>query len=109
MNFKDHVAQDNMSVFFNPDEFGKIHSIDGKDILVVIDADTFKERSVSGGGMYPTHSGIMMSEFTIYVKTVDIEKPCIGQYMNLDGDEYMVTDVVEAAGIYQITLGSNQA
>lgn len=106
-NFKDFV-QDDLTVFFNPDEFGEIHNIDGNDVLVVIDADTLREKVVNGASMYPTHSGVMLSEFMMFVKVDDIQKPDVGQYITVDGDEYMVTDVTEAAGVYQITLGANQ-
>ncbi|MED4572841.1 hypothetical protein P9302_25855 [Brevibacillus agri] len=106
-NFKDLVAED-LAVFINLDEFGEIHNIDGKDITVVIDADTLKEKSINGASAYATHSGIMLSEFILYVKCEDMdEKPWIGQRMALDGADYLVTDVAENAGIFQITLGAN--
>ncbi|UED76093.1 hypothetical protein [Brevibacillus sp. DP1.3A] len=109
LNFKELVAQD-IAVFMNPDEFGDMHNIEGKNITVVIDADTLKEKSMNGASAYATHSGVMLSEFTMYVKCEDLdEKPWIGQRMTLDGELYLVTDVAETAGIYQITLGANIA
>lgn len=107
--FKDYVQSDVSSVFFNQQEFADTHNIDGKDIPVVIDADTSKEENVNGGSMYATHSGVMLSEFAIFVRTADIEKPVISQHIFLDNARYIVTDVQETAGVYQITLGANIA
>lgn len=105
-NFKDFV-QDDLVVFFNPNEFGEVHNVDGKDMLVVIDSDTLKEKTANGAGMYATHTGVMMSEFAMFVKVEDIEEPVIGQHIRLDGDVYLVTDVAASSGVYQVTLGAN--
>lgn len=105
-NFKDFV-QDDLVVFFNPNEFGEVHNVDGKDMLVVIDSDTLREKSMNGASMYATHSGVMMHEFSMFVKVEDIEEPVIGQPIRLDGNVYLVTDVAASTGVYQITLGAN--
>ncbi|MBJ6362103.1 hypothetical protein ACFOQM_12455 [Paenibacillus sp. GCM10012307] len=117
MSFKDWIAQDNLRVFINPDEFGEPKMIDGVELSVVIDNDLINERnSLSAYGMNNvTAEGVYLSTITFFVRQSDLGYvPKEGermQYGDVDkkGYSYMIAKVSGADGILEITLEGNQS
>lgn len=102
--FKDCIKTD-LDTFINYDEFADIHDIDGKKIKCIFDEDIFKERNISSETRH--FEGVFKNVFSIFIKTEDIEKPSISQHMYVDNYLYLVTNVSESDGMYEIELTRN--
>lgn len=105
--FKSEVAKDIKRVFLNTLEFAGTHNINGALIPAVIDADVLKER------MNPTSSqyvdGVFYAQSLVFVSMEDMPiKPVINELFELDGDMYLVIDVVENIGMLEITIQANR-
>jgi hypothetical protein len=102
MSFKDDLEADLTSVFFDTDEFGEEHSINGTQMLIVPDDDLLKERQ----SKLNQPEGIYTSTLCFHVQaSVFGDKPVPEMDLIYDGDPYTITDVQEDAGEYIITLG----
>lgn len=106
MNFKDQLKKD-LDIFINPTEFADIHVLDGKQVSVVVDSESFNEFSGTVE-MENAMQGIYQSAITIHVKTADYEKPEVGYRLELDGQYYYVTGVSESFGLLSINLMSHE-
>lgn len=100
--FKDMVKADRIEVFLNIDEFGEIHTVEGKPIQIVIDNDELKERQ-SGQDI-----AIAESSTLFYARTEDLprRRPA-GESMNIDGRECLIDDWQEDMGMSTIVLRQN--
>lgn len=95
---KDYFASD-MKTFFNAGEFGDMHNIDGKDMLIVMDNDMLKSNKIKAA------SGTYLGDVLFSVQKSDLKvTPAIEQRMKLDGELYKVNDVTEDNEMYKITL-----
>lgn len=105
--FKDYLDAD-LNIFFNEDEFGAYHNVDGENILVVIDNDLLEEWKASNNYNDPT--GIYKADLLFYVKkNVFGAKPAIGQNMWFDGKLYQVSDVKDEKKTYIISLAAHRS
>lgn len=102
--FKDLIHED-LNVFFNFNEFGEMHELDGTPTLIVLDDEGSKELSGTIE-MENTMRGIFQETLTIYVKSADYEKPDVGYRLNLDGKDYYVTSASKSSGLLRIDLVS---
>ena len=101
--FKDLLEQD-YSAVFNSDEFGEMHSIDDKDIAIVIDNDLLKERKIKSA------EGTYIGDLLFFVKKSDFgDQPAIGQVIKFDTKPMRVSDFQEDMGVYTITLEANMS
>lgn len=103
-NLKDVIKND-IAVFLNLDEFAENRAIDGETIKCILDEDAYKERNIKSETRH--FEGVYKSKCALFVRDNDIEKPSIGESMNIDGFLYLVTDVLETEGIYEIGLTRN--
>lgn len=101
MSFKEVVAADRQSVFLNTDFFGETHSIDGKEVDIVIDNDELKRRQ---GGQ---ELAIEESATLFYCKTEAVKRRKPSQTLNLDGRIYTVDDWQDDMGISTVVLREN--
>ncbi|MBM7592259.1 hypothetical protein [Brevibacillus fulvus] len=107
MNFKDYVAQDTRLVFFNPDEFGEIHHVGGRDICIVIDHEELTRRKANTTN---PDDGIHDAEILFYAKREDFAgRPAIDGFLTMDGKQYRVTSVQEDAFSYTIALAATRS
>ena len=106
-SFKDQIAADIFGTFLNAQEFADIHTINGKEMTVVLDDNELLERDKSRLG---THvDGLYKSRRLIYVAREEFgPRPAIGAMMSLDGRQYKVTDCTEEAGVLAIELGATR-
>lgn len=101
-SFKEYLSSD-MAVFINENEFGEIHSIDGKSVNIIIDDDKLAERQ-SGA-----FDGISLGTILYYVKTDVFEKPpIVGASQKFDGKFMIITSVISTDGMYEIMLSQNR-
>lgn len=101
--FKDLVTKD-LDIFFNPDEFGEVHKLDGQEMIVVITTDSHGSASlVSDKDL--SQSGIHGADFYLYVKKKDCPiKFSAGKILNLDGKETQILKVAEETEVLILTL-----
>lgn len=100
--FKDMVQADR-SIFLNIDEFGELHKVESKDITVVIDDNTLRERQ--GGA----EAGVAESSLLLFAYVEDLPaRRASGESINVDGREYIVDDWSEDMGVAQLALGQNR-
>lgn len=102
MTFKE-VAEEDMSVFFNLDEFAVTHNIDGSDVPIVIDEDRLEELKANKD----THiEGIYKAKLLFYVKKSDFGgKPAINAIIEIDEKSYRVINSSETDNVITIILG----
>ena len=99
--FKDYLQQD-LETFFNPDEFGEIHRINGRELTIVVDNERLMERTKK------EFDGISIGELLYFVKASDYgERPTIGKAQKFDKRQMYVADVKDSDGIYEIILSQN--
>lgn len=102
--FKDILFQDIKRTFLNPDEFGEVHTIDGKRMVVSIDGMEALEREKKQSE-HGRIDGVFKQEIVLYVARSDFgQLPAIGRAMTVDKGSYRVKDAVDESGIFSITL-----
>lgn len=102
MGFKDMVERDIKGVFIDFDFFGEKHIVEGREIVIVIDSDTLKEKQ---GGQ---DLAVAESASLFYAHTEDLppRRPA-GQSINIDGRECLIDDWSEDMGMATIALREN--
>lgn len=101
MKAKDWFAQD-MGAFFCPDEFAEPHTIDGMQLLVVVDNDRLRYRSKV------EYDGVVAGDILFYVSAAGlVPQPRPGDRMKFDGVPCTVFDVREDTGMLEIILQRN--
>lgn len=96
---KDFINQD-LSAFFNSNEFSETHNINGKDVSIVKDHELLKEREVKCA------EGTYLGDLLFHIKAEDFgEEPAIGAVIIYDNEPMKITDFEENMGVYTITLG----
>lgn len=103
-SFKNAIKKDVLSVFINIDEFADVHSVNGEDVLCIIDKD------VTAGldGREINFEGVFVNTLTIYVSSAEIaSRPVEGQILDLDGETYIVRNVSDEDGILVIIAEVN--
>lgn len=110
--FKDFVAEDIDDVFFNMSEFADMHTVDGKEALIVLhesdvrehEADSETKRTNRDAGIYVAHT-------LMYIKVSDYgNKPKSGKQLILDGEDikrrraFIIRTCDEQMGVYKMTM-----
>lgn len=110
MTFKEQIAKDNQNVFLNLDEFGELHLVNGKKMLVLVDTLEQIDREKRYQFKHSLYAdGVYLKELLIYVKDSDFGKlPKIGSKVEFDRSTYTVSDAIDEDGIYSISLEANK-
>ena len=104
--FKECLEQD-LDTFINMDEFAEEHDLNGTMTLCVVqsptDRDIFlQQRDLQG------FDGIYGKQVIVHVKKSDLpELPPEQQVFRLDGETYMVSEVIDEVGMVTIVLHGN--
>ncbi|KJF27911.1 hypothetical protein [Clostridium aceticum] len=108
-NFKDFLSSDLDNVFFNEDEFAETHTVDGKEMKVIVDNDALTERKLSSRTSKPS-DGVYVGDILFHVMAKVYEgRPAIGKILKFDGKLYRISDFQEEEGMYTITIVRNKA
>ena len=100
--FKEQLAKDAQAVFFNPNELGELHTIEGRQMVIVIDNDELRERQANSTN---PDDGIHDAEILFYVKREDFQqRPAVDSWLSLDGKPYRVASALEDVVSYTIAL-----
>lgn len=101
--FQDCVAFDLRHTFLNADEHGEVHTIDGREMTIVLDEDALLERDAARGGVHM--DGLYKTRRLFYVAKADYGgRPPSGKALNLDGRPYRVLEATETAGMLSIEI-----
>ena len=103
MSFKEQIQKDLDNVFFNLDEFGELHRIEGVEIAVVIDSDQLNKRKKG------QILGLIEADMLIMGRAVDFPdylEP--GRLLNVDGRELIVANSGEDMGLVEVALRQNR-
>lgn len=101
MNFKDIIAQD-QNIFINNNEFAEGHTIDNRQLSIVIDNDRLMHRSKI------EYEGVIVGDILYFVT-----KEAFGanikpdQVQTFDGIPCIVFDVRLDMGMYEVILKKN--
>ena len=102
MSLKDEILSDIDNVFFDLDEFGELHTIDGKSFVCMIDDDALKIRSGS--------NDLSVSESTLLLFAKESDLPTrkvAGDDIIIDGRIYIVDDWKINLGVVEVALHQN--
>lgn len=104
-SFKDCISADINNVFLNSLEFADKHTVNGREMTVLVDENELQERDkfkLLGANQSGTYRATRM----IYVEKSEFGlRPALGATLNLDGREYRVaSNTTEEAGILAIAL-----
>ena len=106
MSFKDTIKNDIKNVFLNLSEFADMHTLNGKEIQLVIDDDMLDGEvnvKMHGSTQY-TSSGLYSGGIAIYVSRDDFGKPKPNSLLELDGKRYIVISSSEQDGMLKIVI-----
>jgi hypothetical protein len=102
MSFKDFLQSDIQNVFFNPDEFGEKHKIDGAEVICIVDSDSLSSQSA--------HEGVFLATVMLFVEKRLLDKKyAIGGRLNLDGQLYYISNLANNTGMLEFTLEANES
>lgn len=100
--FKDAVARDSAAVFLNPDFFGEVFRVEGKEIHIVLDADKLQERQ-NGQDLAVAESATLF-----YARMEDLPpRRAPGQCLNVNGRECIVDAWSQDMGMATVVLREN--
>lgn len=103
MSFKDAVQADIDRVFLNLNEFADTHTVDGRQVSVVVNDD--KQAKIKNGFLL----GLIEADLIIYGKTTDFPKQKgIGKVVDYDGRTMVVAGWSTACGMTEIALNQNK-
>ena len=103
--FKRCVGYDVTNVFLNLDEFADWHDIDGVKLRCIVDKDMTE--TYSNASADPIE-GVFHNTVTLYVRSMDIERPVEGELLRLDGSLHLVESVSDEMGVYVIIATENR-
>lgn len=107
MSFKELLRQDVKTVFLNPAEFGEEHTVNGKQMQIIIDDNELTEREKR---IKSNMDGIYKKQTLIYVSALDYGPlPGIGKPVKIDGVTFIVTDSINEGGVYSLHLEANKS
>ncbi len=105
--FKELLEQDVKNVFLNLEEFGEVHTVNEKEMVIIIDNNEQIEREKRTN---QRTDGIYKNQKLIYVATSDFGPlPKQGARLVLDKKNYTVMDAISEDGIYSITVEAGRA
>lgn len=102
MALKDQIQSDT-DIFFNPDEFGELHDIDGRQLLIVVDNDRLSKRTQR------EYDEIYVGDLLYFVKATDYgSRPKPNSVQLFDKRPYEIFDIRENMGMYEIILKGSE-
>ena len=110
--FLEQVAHDldNGAVWFNPEEFGRFHDIDGSRILSVFAGDSRTQKLDIRLGSSENPEGVYKSRGVLFIRAQEIEDVNANQPMRLDGRLYTVVEArLLQDQVWRIVLEANES
>jgi hypothetical protein len=107
--FRDQVARDfdDGVVWFNVEEFGQFHDINGKPLLVIFVGDNRSQAITYQTKENP--EGVVKSRGILFVRAYEIEGISADQPLRVDGRLYIVTEArILQDRVWRIVLEANE-
>lgn len=109
MNFKEAAMKD-LTTFLNLNEFADNHTlivrgVEYADVPCSVDKNEIAD-STQRVGAYD-REGIFIIKVKLFVKSADIQKPVEDEQLYIDGEMFIVTNVIDNMGILEIDLERN--
>lgn len=103
MNFKDLMDED-LDLFFDPEEIGKTVTFEGNEIVVVKSSETFKTKYKGKA----EEMGIYTNGICVSIRKTDFP---IGLELNdrieMDSESYKIIDIEDLGNTYRIDIAAN--
>ena len=112
MTFKEAYDEDLKDVFFDPEEFGSEHMIDGE-ILTVVLMETIFEGGRLGANLKnafnPKESAINQKTFTLCIREEDVKrKLTVNATIKVDGKNMFVNEVKHTMGMCRLIVSEHR-
>ena len=110
--FLEQVAHDldNGAVWFNPEEFGRFHDINGQKVLSVFAGDSRTQKMDIRVGSNENPEGVYKSRGVLFVRAQEIEGVNANQPLRLDGRLYTVAEArLLQDQVWRIVLEANES
>ena len=100
--FHKQLQNDVDAVWFNPDEFGELHDVDGRQMRAIVDSQEILRQKRGSGHV----EGIYTDNIFLFVRIKEYgAKPRVGVSLLLDKRRrYRVANVREENGVYAMEL-----
>jgi hypothetical protein len=105
---RDYFFSD-LDTFLNPDEFSELHTLGSKEIMMIVEEDSYKGKSEQNQDFENATEGIYESTINLYMKASDYKKPSVGKRVTFDGEKYYVIGASHQDGILKISLIANES
>jgi len=103
-NFKDFLAQDMKSTFFNENEFAEKLLIEGNEVTVIRDPEQLMKKQFGNGG-----EGLEKAELLFYVQKNQLNfRPIANEQIKIGQRTFRVISISNEDEMYVITVGRNQ-
>ena len=100
MGFVEQVSKDIDEVFFDEGFFGSKHSLDNKEITVIVDEDALEEIKKNW------RDELVKKPVLLYVKECDIErKPSVVSVIEYDGRPQLIREISKQDVVWKILMG----
>lgn len=96
--FKDTVAADRAAVFLSMDEFADEHTVDGVQIVCVIDSDNYAQRA--------PEVGVESADMRLFAPSDELQRKEAGDVMDIDGTLYVVVTWADDMGMAEVALSA---
>lgn len=107
LDFREQLRKDAEITFFNLDEFGEEHIVNGREMKIIIDDNELSKRSQSADTHY---NGSYIDKILVYVRGRDFGPlPGIEKVVRIDGNTYRVTKPTNELGVYSLVLERTQS
>lgn len=107
--FKDFILED-LDVFFNDEEFGDEHELDGETLIAIaVDNSINNDSKGLSKEQHYASQEVYKKTKTVYVKSADFYIPKVDSTISLDGESYYVDEANEHNGIIKILLSANES
>lgn len=107
-SFKELINRD-LDTFLNLYEFGEVHRLGSKEILMIVEEDAFEQIQGRTDDFENATQNLYESVTTIYLKSTDYKKPAIGKRVTFDDEKYYVVGASVSDGILKISLVANES
>lgn len=109
MGFKEDVEADIGEVFFNSEEFGSLHEIDGEEITVVVASNERNDTAKRENEKDMWKDEIQKESILIFVKEKDMKrKLSVNSAIRYDGRPFFVNAINKQGGVWKLLLGRYQ-
>lgn len=104
--FRELLREDVKKTFFNLEEFGEEHIVNGKKMQIIIDDNELTEREKR---INSHMDGMYKKQTLIYVSALEYGPlPGVGKPVKIDGATFIVTDSLNEGGVYSLHLEANK-